>query len=47
MRPHLVAAQVGGLLTSLHVVRDDVLREADRERLARHYGAAIQRLVDG
>ena len=47
LRAHLVAAQVGGLLTSLHVVRDDVLRGADRERLARHYGAAIQRLVDG
>ncbi|MFF0306709.1 TetR family transcriptional regulator [Streptosporangium sp. NPDC004379] len=47
LRAHLIAAQIGGLLTSLHVVRDPVLGRADRASLAARYGAAIQRLVDG
>ncbi|MEU9835974.1 TetR family transcriptional regulator [Streptosporangium sp. NPDC048047] len=47
LRAHLIAAQIGGLLTSLHVVRDPVLGRADRASLAAWYGAAIQRLVDG
>ncbi|WRZ76964.1 hypothetical protein OG251_23720 [Streptomyces sp. NBC_01237] len=47
LRAHLVAAQIGGLLTSLHVVEDAVLTHADRAALAAHYGDAVQRLIDG
>ncbi|MFI8814441.1 MULTISPECIES: TetR/AcrR family transcriptional regulator [unclassified Streptomyces] len=47
LRAHLVAAQIGGLLTSLHVVEDAVLAHADRAALAAHYGDAVQRLIDG
>ncbi|MFB6893318.1 TetR family transcriptional regulator [Kitasatospora sp. NPDC056327] len=47
LRAHLVAAQVGGLLTSLHVVEDEVLVRADRAALVAHYGDAVQRLIDG
>ncbi|MFE4976453.1 TetR family transcriptional regulator [Kitasatospora sp. NPDC056651] len=47
LRAHLVAAQIGGLLTSLHVVEDEVLVSADRTALVAHYGDAVQRLIDG
>ncbi|MEV8635053.1 TetR family transcriptional regulator [Streptosporangium sp. NPDC051023] len=47
LRAHLIAAQIGGLLTSLHVVQDPVLSGATRASLAAWYGAAIQRLIDG
>ncbi|MFD0886836.1 hypothetical protein ACFQ08_19995, partial [Streptosporangium algeriense] len=47
LRAHLVAAQVGGLLTSLHVVRDPVLTGAPRPALVSWYGPAVQRLIDG
>ncbi|MEV4097475.1 TetR family transcriptional regulator [Streptosporangium saharense] len=47
LRAHLVAAQIGGLLTSLHVVRDPVLTEAPRQTLISWYGPAVQHLIDG
>ncbi|MFJ6619771.1 TetR family transcriptional regulator [Kitasatospora sp. NPDC091335] len=47
LRAHLVAAQIGGLLTSLHVVEDEVLVSADRTALVAHYGDAVQQLIDG
>ncbi|MER5631642.1 TetR family transcriptional regulator [Streptomyces nitrosporeus] len=46
LRAHLIAAQLGGLLTSLHVVQDPVLLAADPEVLAARYGDAVQRLID-
>ncbi|MCZ2526644.1 TetR/AcrR family transcriptional regulator [Streptomyces sp. HB2AG] len=45
VRAHLVAAQIGGLLTSLHVVHDPVLLAADRGLLTARYGDALQALI--
>ncbi|MET8387876.1 TetR family transcriptional regulator [Streptosporangium canum] len=46
LRAHLIAAQLGGLLTSMHVVQDPVLLAADRSAIVVRYGDAIQRLID-
>ncbi|GAA2972014.1 MULTISPECIES: TetR/AcrR family transcriptional regulator [Streptomyces] len=45
VRAHLVAAQLGGLLTSMHVVQDPVLLAADPQAVVARYGDAIQRLI--
>ncbi|MET8337785.1 TetR family transcriptional regulator [Streptosporangium canum] len=46
LRAHLIAAQLGGLLTSMHVVQDPVLLAADRSAIVVRYGDSIQRLID-
>ncbi|OUC97017.1 TetR family transcriptional regulator [Streptosporangium minutum] len=46
LRAHLIAAQLGGLLTSMHVVQDPVLLAADRSAVVARYGDSIQRLID-
>ncbi|MYU32729.1 TetR family transcriptional regulator [Streptomyces sp. SID8358] len=45
VRAHLVAAQLGGLLTSMHVVQDPVLLAADPQAVVARYGDAIQQLI--
>ncbi|MGC5363153.1 TetR family transcriptional regulator [Streptomyces sp. DT24] len=47
LRAHLIASQLGGLLTSMHVVEDPVLLTADRNAIVVRYGDAIQQLIDG
>jgi AcrR family transcriptional regulator len=47
LRAALVAAQVGGLLSSLFLTENPVLAEADDEDIVALYGAAIQSLLDG
>ncbi|WP_031167984.1 TetR/AcrR family transcriptional regulator [Streptosporangium roseum] len=46
LRAHLIAAQLGGLLTSMHVVQDPVLLAADQNAIVVRYGDSIQRLID-
>ncbi|ACZ84555.1 TetR/AcrR family transcriptional regulator [Streptosporangium roseum] len=45
LRAHLIAAQLGGLLTSMHVVQDPVLLAADRSAIVVRYGDSIQQLI--
>ncbi|MER5322884.1 TetR/AcrR family transcriptional regulator [Streptosporangium roseum] len=45
LRAHLIAAQLGGLLTSMHVVQDPVLLAADRNAIVVRYGDSIQQLI--
>lgn len=46
LRARLVAAQISGLLTSLAIVCDERIQQADRDVLIRTYGRAIQSLID-
>ncbi|NRE31734.1 TetR/AcrR family transcriptional regulator [Burkholderia pseudomallei] len=46
LRAYLIAAQIGGLINSLAVIQHEVLLGAPVETIARHYGAAIQLLID-
>ncbi|WP_396641625.1 TetR family transcriptional regulator [Microbacterium sp.] len=45
LRARLVAAAVGGLMSTLWLVRDTALLDADPEALIRTYATAIQQLV--
>ncbi len=47
LRARLLAAQVTGLMTALYVVEDPGLLAARHEDLVRHYGRAMQLLIDG
>lgn len=47
LRAYLISAQIGGLINSLAVIQHEVLLAAPVETIARHYGAAIQLLIDG
>lgn len=46
LRARLISTQYFGLLGSLQLIEDPVLRAADREAVAAYYGAAIQLLVE-
>ncbi len=45
LRARLVAAQIAGLMDAIAILADPVVAQADRKRLARLYGAAIQSLI--
>lgn len=46
LRAYLISAQIGGLINSLAVIQHEALLAAPIESIARHYGAAIQLLID-
>lgn len=45
LRARLVAAQLGGLIDAIAILGDPIVAKADRKRLARLYGKAIQSLI--
>lgn len=45
LRSHLIAAQVGGLLSAISLYQDEVIAGADEKILIRLYGQAIQSLI--
>jgi hypothetical protein len=47
LRAHLISAQMGGLINSLAVIQHEMLLVTPNDIIARHYGAAIQLLIDG
>ncbi|WP_323981259.1 TetR/AcrR family transcriptional regulator [Aeromonas media] len=47
LRAHLISAQMGGLINSLAVIQHEMLLVTPFDMIARHYGAAIQLLIDG
>ncbi|GAA4823422.1 TetR family transcriptional regulator [Tomitella cavernea] len=47
LRARLMAAQLTGLMTSMHVVEDPGLAAASDGEITRYYGRSIQLLIDG
>jgi AcrR family transcriptional regulator len=46
LRARLIAAQIGGIIQGLTIIRDEDLTEADPNRVIELYGRAIQQLID-
>ena len=46
LRARLIAAQVGGLLTSLAILHDQTLLAENKTRLTKLYGRALQHLIN-
>lgn len=47
VRARLISAQITGLMAALFVIEDSGLLAAPTDLIARHYGRAIQALIDG
>jgi AcrR family transcriptional regulator len=46
LRARLIAAQIAGLIDAIAILADPIVVDADRDRLAEVFGAAIQSLID-